>query len=137
MKIDIYSKIDNNILLHIIYKIDKEMQPRIDLTEEDKFLQVSLMKFNNGKTFIPHKHLNLDRNTSITHESWVIIKGKVKAILYDIDDTVIHEEILEAGDCSITFVGAHNYLFMEDDSLIYEFKNGPYMGPDLDRKRLS
>ena len=136
MRIDIYSKIDKNILLHTIYKFDKDMPSRIDITEGDKFLQVSVMKFNNGKTFIPHKHIPLDRGTNITHESWVIIKGKVKAILYDMDDTVIHEEVLEVGDCSISFSGAHNYLFMEDDSLIYEYKNGPYLGPELDRKRL-
>ena len=56
------------------------------------------------------------------------MQGKLKATLYDIDNEIIAEPILEAGDCTITFHGGHNYLALEDDTLVYEFKTCPYFG---------
>ena len=86
-----------------------------------------------GQTFRPHKHIRIDRKTTITQESWVIINGSVKTILYDLDDTIIAEEILNIGDISITFRGGHNYIILENDTLVYEYKTGPYMGQKLDK----
>jgi len=37
------------------------------------------------------------------------------------------------GDCSITFCGGHNYMCLEDDTLIYEAKTGPYLGVEKDK----
>ena len=88
---------------------------------------------DNGKTFRPHKHITQHRQTDITQESWIVIQGRVKAILYDIDDTIIREPILEVGDCSMTFRGGHNYLCLEDDSIVYEYKTGPYTGQENDK----
>ena len=91
------------------------------------------MKMSEGRTFRPHKHIGMDRKTTITQESWVIINGSVKAILYDLDDTIIAEEILNIGDISITFRGGHNYEILDDDTLVYEYKTGPYKGQKLDK----
>ena len=62
------------------------------------------------------------------------MQGNLKATLYDIDNEIIAEPILEAGDCTITFHGGHNYLALEDDTLVYEFKTGPYFGQKKDKK---
>ena len=88
-----------------------------------------------GKTFRPHKHIyKACPDSSIAQESWVVIKGRVKAILYDIDDTIIAEEIIEPGDCSITFEGGHNYEILEEETVVYEYKTGPYQGQKLDKE---
>ena len=84
------------------------------------------------KKFKPHKHRFLERTTTRTQECWIIIQGKIKATYYDIDDKIITEKILEPGDCSITYNGAHNIDILEDNTLMYEIKNGPYMGNDRD-----
>ena len=91
------------------------------------------MKMSEGRTFRPHKHIGMDRKTTITQESWIIIKGSVKVILYDLDDTIISEGILNIGDISITFRGGHNYKILENDTLVYEYKTCPYMGQKLDK----
>ena len=62
-----------------------------------------------------------------------LIDDKYKTILYDLDDTIIAEEILNIGDISITFRGGHNYKILENDTLVYEYKTGPYMGQKLDK----
>ena len=62
-----------------------------------------------------------------------MIEGKVKVILYDIDDTIIHEDVIFPGDCSITFKGGHNYEILEDDTIVYEYKTGPYQGIEMDK----
>ena len=49
----------------------------------------------------------------------------------------ITKEILEQGDCSITFRGGHNYLCIEDDSIVYEYKTGPYKGVENDKEFLN
>lgn len=130
---NIYSKVDPKLLLHIINKQSMISAKRTDLVHSTEFLQVGCFTLNNGKTFKPHKHIPINRNTTITQESWVIIRGKIKAILYDIDDTIIHEEILESGDCSITLKGGHNYECLEDDTVVYEYKTGPYNGQEADK----
>ena len=135
----IFSKIEPNILLHIICKkndlaiLNKAEDGRTDIAPENEFLQVAAMKMSEGQTFRPHKHIRIDRKTTITQESWVIINGSVKTILYDLDDTIIAEEILNIGDISITFRGGHNYIILENDTLVYEYKTGPYKGQQNDK----
>jgi hypothetical protein len=101
----IYSKIYPNKLLHIINR-SYEFEGRKEIIHADNFLQCATLKMEKGKTFPPHKHITKDRHypEQIAQESWVVIKGKVKCKLYDLDDTIIAEPILEAGDASFTHI---------------------------------
>lgn len=130
----IYSKVSPDTLLHMIIKKEDFINEREDVIDSNNSLQLSLLKLNNGKTFKPHKHINMVKQTNITQESWVVINGKVKAILYDLDDKIITEEILDSGDASITLFGGHNYLILEDDTIVYEYKTGPYLGQKYDKE---
>ena len=89
------------------------------------------MKIN--QTFKPHKHIIYEKTINITQESWIVIKGKVKIILYDLNDKIIHTDVLNPGDCSITFYGGHNYEALEEGSIVYEYKTGPYLGQEYDK----
>ena len=130
----IYSKIEENKLLHIINRLD-EIEGRHEVVPEDNFIQCATLKMANGKTFPPHKHITKDRHypEQIAQESWVVIKGSVKCVFYDIDDTIIATPILEAGDASFTLYGGHTYEILEDDTIVYEYKTGPYEGQKLDK----
>jgi len=129
----IYSRLHENMLLHIIHKVTDFDSQRENLVNDEEPLQVSTLRLPKDKTFRPHKHIFNEKTTTMTQESWVVIKGKVKAILYDIDDQIIAEEILEPGDISITLKGGHNYYILEDDTLVYEYKTGPYLGQEKDK----
>ena len=131
----IYSKIDPNKLLHIIVR-KKEITPgRQDIVPENNFIQCSILNMEKGKTFKPHKHIWKERTRNvIAQESWIVIQGSVKCIFYDIDDQILATPILYPGDASFTLEGGHNYEILENDTLVYEYKTGPYEGQQLDKQ---
>ena len=130
----IYSNVEDNKLLHMVVRKEEIQSERVNVIEDEEYLQLATMRLQKGKTFKPHKHILCPKETQIAQESWVVITGKVKAILYDLDDSIISEEILNAGDCSITLYGGHTYEIMEDDTLVYEYKTGPYLGVEFDKE---
>lgn len=132
----IYSKIEPGKLLHFVnryYDIEGE---RHNLVDDDGFIQCAAMKLTKGKTFKPHKHFERERlePAYIPQESWIIFKGSVKCTFYDLDDTIIAEPILRAGDASFTLYGGHTYTILEDDTIVYEYKTGPYDGIENDKR---
>jgi len=129
----IFSKLENNVLLHIIYRKEDIVSFRDNITPEEEYLQVASIKMQNGRTFKAHKHIHQERYTDIAQESWVVIDGKIRAILYDLDDTIIATRTLNEGDCSITFRGGHNYECLKDNTIVYEYKTGPYQGVEKDK----
>ena len=130
----IYSKVEPTTLLHIINRLN-EIDGRTDIAPENQFLQLATLKMEKGKTFKPHKHIwKSGEEKCIAQESWVVIKGSVECIFYDLDDKVISTPILYPGDCSMTFQGGHNYEILEEDTVVYEYKTGPYKGVENDKE---
>ena len=130
----IFSKIEPGLLLHQVFRYNQISNEREDIVPENEFLQLAILKMQKGKTFKPHKHIIKEKTTNIAQESWVVIKGSVKCFFYDIDDTIVEEIILEENDLSMTFRGGHNYEILENDTIVYEFKTGPYLGIEFDKK---
>jgi cupin fold WbuC family metalloprotein len=130
----IYSKIDPNKLLHVIVRKEDLTPGRVEVVPEDHFIQCALLNMEKGKTFKPHKHIWKERTRSvIAQESWIVIQGSVKCIFYDTDDQIVATPILYPGDASFTLEGGHNYEILEDNTLVYEYKTGPYEGQALDK----
>ena len=129
----IYSKVEQGKLLHIINRLS-DFEGRKDIVPPDNFIQCATLKMEKGKTFPPHKHIIKSRTypEQIAQESWVVIKGRVKCVFYDIDDTIIATPVLCAGDASFTLYGGHTYEMLED-SIVYEMKTGFYEGQKLDK----
>ena len=136
----IYSKLETDKLLHVVHRIENAADvSRNDLIESNNFIQCSLLKLKKNSTFRPHKHIFKKRKyeNQIAQESWVVISGKVKCYLYDIDnETVLETPILNPGDASFTLEGAHTYEILENNTVVYEFKTGPYEGQKLDKVML-
>ena len=121
-------------LLHMIYYKDDLETKREDVAPEEQFIQVSALQLEEGSTFRPHKHIwkEITRNV-IAQESWIVVQGKVKCTFYDLDNEILVEPILGPGDASFTLEGGHTYTILEDDTLVYEYKTGPYEGQKLDK----
>ena len=130
----IYSKVETEKLLHVINRFD-DINGRTEVIPENNFIQCATLKMEKDKTFPPHKHITKDRHykEQIAQESWVVIKGSVKCILFDIDDQIIATPILYPGDASFTLYGGHTYEILEEDTIVYEYKTGPYEGQSLDK----
>jgi cupin fold WbuC family metalloprotein len=131
----IFSAVDPTKLLHIVVRKEEMLKGRKDIVSDDNFIQCSMLNLDNGHTFKPHSHIWKERTRNvIAQESWVIIQGSVRCTFYDLDDTLIEEVILQQGDASFTLEGGHNYLILEDDTLVYEYKTGPYEGQEYDKR---
>jgi len=130
----IYSKVNPDLLLHVVNRFE-DIVGRNNIIPENNFIQCSTLKMKNGKTFQPHKHIKKERTykEQIAQESWIVVKGKVRCVLYDIDDSIIATPVLNAGDASFTLYGGHTYEILEDDTIVYEYKTGPYEGQKLDK----
>lgn len=144
----IYSKTNPHILLHICYSPHKDAFNsdatvvskdiiRQDLVPEDQFLQLAHITIKTkGHRFRPHRHIPKFPKYGdqiIPQESWVVLSGKIKVIFYDFDNTIIHEEILNPGDVSITLQGGHTYECLEANTQVLEYKTGPYLGIEKDK----
>ena len=130
----IYSRIDSDKLLHIIQRF-YEIEGRTDVAPANEFLQLATLRMEKGKTFRPHQHIwkPCQNAQVIAQESWVVIKGSVKCHLYDTNGELLREEVIRQGDCSMTFEGGHTYTILEDDTVVYEYKTGPYEGQVNDK----
>lgn len=129
-----YSKVNPEKLLHIVVR-KKDLTPgRVEVVPEDHFIQCALLNMEKGKTFRPHRHIFKERNRNvIAQESWIVVQGKVKCTFYDLDNSILVEPILEPGDASFTLEGGHTYNILENNTLVYEYKTGPYEGQALDK----
>jgi len=129
----IFSKINTNIILFSLLKFNEIKNKRTDISPNNEYLQVSGRHLQKNFCVSPHKHNKLERKTDLTQEAWIILKGKVKAKFYDLDDKFIIEEYLSSGDCIVIFRGGHSLEVLEDDTIFFEFKNGPYFGVESDK----
>jgi len=137
----IYSKVEPDRLLHIVHReesfFDIGEGHRRDVVGEKEFIQLSALNMDEGHTFRPHQHIwKPGEEQCIAQESWVVINGSVECSFYDTDGTLLNKPILNRGDCSVTLGGGHTYLILEDCTLVYEFKTGPYKGIENDKEFL-
>ncbi len=131
--IKIFSKL-NDDLLHIFIK-KKLVKSKEHLIAPNNFLQLATITLDKNDSFVPHQHLwkEVKYKQFIAQEAWVIIEGSAKVDYYDTDGAYISSHILHKGDCTVTLKGGHNYTSLEDNTLVYEFKTGPYDGISKDK----
>ena len=130
-----YSNCEPGKLLHLINRFD-EIDGRTDIAPEDQFIQAATIKFpQGGKKFRTHQHIwkPAPREQVIAQESWIVVQGSVRVFMYDTDQLFLQDEVIKKGDCSMTFEGGHTYEILEDDTIVYEYKTGPYMGVENDK----
>tara|TARA_B100000427_G_scaffold328277_1_gene340990 strand:+ start:1786 stop:2202 length:417 start_codon:yes stop_codon:yes gene_type:complete len=133
MTTKIYSKVEPDKIILSMMRFNEIKDVRNNISPDEEFIQASGRILNSDFKVKAHKHKVQMRKSSLTQEAWVVIKGKIKAKFYDLDDKVIFETILKAGDCISIFRGGHSLEVLEDKTIFYEFKNGPYNGLEKDK----
>ena len=131
------SKINKKPLFLIKKYFKKKIRKtREDLTDKNKFLQVSLLNLKKDMNFSPHVHLRHVKKTYISSEAWIVISGKLRVIFYDLDKSKVYEDVLKRGDISILFEGGHVFKPLTKNTIIFEIKNGPYLGPIKEKENI-
>lgn len=132
----IYSKVKKEKIIASIIKLKDIGEYRTDISPESEYIQVSARSIKKGIKVPAHIHLPIDRRTDITQETWIIISGKIEFELFDLDNSFICLGIIEAGDSLTLYRGGHSLKIIEENTIMYEIKNGPYFGIDSDKKLL-
>ncbi len=124
----IFSRVEPDKILLSLLRFNEITDIRNDISPDEEFLQVSGRKLKSDFKVKAHKHIIQKRETNLTQEAWVVFKGKIKAKFFDLDDSLIFETILTDGDCICIFRGGHSLEVIDNNTIFYEFKNGPYNG---------
>jgi len=103
---------------------------------EGDFQQVGTWGYGQGKTLLAHSHNEVARQVPWTQEVLYIRAGRVRAEVFDAQDFKVAELSAGAGDILVLLRGGHGYEILEDGTQVLEIKNGPYLGADVDRRRL-
>ena len=130
----IYSKIKANKIIASIIKLKDIGDYRTDVSPESEYIQVSARSIEKGVKVPAHMHLPIERKTNITQETWIIISGKIELELFDLDNSFICKEIIEAGGSATLYRGGHSLKVIEEKTIMYEIKTGPYFGVESDKK---
>ena len=132
-----FSKREENKLIFSILRLREITEKRVDLSPDEEYMQVCGRILKQGFKVAPHRHMNTKRETNLTQESWIILRGKVKASFYDLDDSFLCDRIIEKGDVVVFYRGGHGLEVLEEGTVFYEFKNGPYFGIEKDKERIT
>ncbi len=130
----IYSKVEPGRLLHVICDTNEPLENRADLSEPQQWLQVSVMNLPPAKKVGPHIH-NARAEAAptipgITQECWIVLRGEIKAGLFDLDRSPLGQHALLPGQILVTFNGGHSLECGSAGARLIECKNGPYLGRD-------
>ena len=96
------------------------------LTSPKDALQLLSQKRAKGHIVVPHRHIPKKRTTRLLQEGLVVIKGKLRVDLYDEQKNCFRRFLVRTSEAVVLLGVAHAIHFLED-SLVYEFKNGPFI----------
>jgi hypothetical protein len=108
-------------------------ESRTNLTDPDKIIQSSLIKMIKFQSVSKHEHFPIERHTKGTGEGWLILQGSFEAEIFDIDRVSLGKYFLKKFDMLIMFNGGHSLRATKKNSIMFEFKNGPFGGSDSDK----
>lgn len=105
-------------------------------TDDDKFVQVASWKYNKHHETKPHSHRISERISNITQEFVYVKKGSMETTIYNEKNEIIATKILKEGMAILIFIGGHKYKILEDNTEVFEVKNGPYLGLEKDKREI-
>lgn len=105
-------------------------------SQDEDFIQVGIWGYGAGKELKAHIHNEVKREVLWTQEVLFVRSGKLRANIFDTSERKVCELEVNVGDVIILLRGGHGYDILEAGTQVLEIKNGPYVGPDRDRRRL-
>ncbi len=127
-------KKDNEVLARLV-KAEDWNEGLGFYSNDEEVIQVGTWQYNSGKELMKHIHNEVDRTITRTNEVLYVVSGKVKAFIYDLEEILVEELMVDTGDTLILLDCGHGYEIMADNTKVIEIKNGPYLGAETDRRR--
>lgn len=105
-------------------------------SQDEDYIQVGVWGYSVGKELKAHIHNEVSRKSQWTQEVLFVRTGKIRAFIFNTNDVKVAEIDVCTGDIIILLRGGHGYSIIEDDTQVLEVKNGPYLGAEVDRRRI-
>ena len=107
-------------------------------SEPEQTLQLGSFVRKQGFKVKAHKHINLRTPATVysTQEVLIVIRGRIQVAVYDCDDSLVWVGNIGEGEAVHLIDGGHAVEVLENGTVFYEVKQGPYMGAD-DKVQLS
>ena len=102
-------------------------------SDDSEFVQVGTWCLDNGRVTHPHKHNAFDRNAKITQEAVMCVQGSFTYVLLDAEGRQLASSCIECGDIVVSLAGGHIYQGLSQETRVLEFKNGPFLGVQVDK----
>jgi len=105
-------------------------------SKDEEYVQFGTWGYNKDKNLLAHIHNEVKREVLWTQEVIYVRRGKIRAHIYNSKEVKIRDIDVNEGDIIVLLRGGHGYTVLEDGTQVLEVKNGPYVGPDRDRRRI-
>lgn len=120
----------------LAYKVGRALGPGLQAYSKDPdFVQALSWNYGRGKRLQNHVHKVVGREALRTQEAVVVVRGRLRADLFDEARRPAGQTVVEAGECLVVLAGGHGYEILEDDTHAFEIKNGPYLGLEADKEK--
>jgi len=112
-------------------------RPGLSFFSDDlDFIQVGTWGYDSGKKLASHMHNEVTRESHRTQEVVFVRRGKIRAVVLGSTGCQLAAFDLSPGDLLLLLGGGHGYEILHNGTEVLEIKNGPYLGPDVDRRRI-
>lgn len=128
--------IDDNLILAEIIRSDDWGEGLNFATSDKDFEQVGFWNYKNGYKLNPHIHLESPRQILKTQEVIFVKEGCLRADIFSQSEKFIKSIELKTGDTAIFLEGGHGYEILQDNTKVLEIKNGPYLDPEKDKRKI-
>lgn len=105
-------------------------------SQDSEFIQFGTWGYSKDKNLLAHIHNEVKREVQWTQEVIYVRQGKIRAHIFNSKEQKITDIDVNEGDIIVLLRGGHGYTVVEDGTQVLEVKNGPYVGPDKDRRRI-
>ena len=120
----------------LAYKMPADPDPGLSAYSDDgDFIQALHWRYDAGKKLQSHEHLHVPRTAAHTQEVIVVLRGRVRATVYDAARNAVATVEIGPGEAMALLRHGHGYEILENDTRVLELKNGPYPGAEVDRVR--
>ena len=128
--------VKNGVLYAIFDQIETTKPGSTWYGSPDEFIQVSKVRQIEGKQYDAHRHKVHERIVKQTQEVIIVIRGSLKAFIYDDSGEMLQDVLLSPHDILILYRGYHFLVVREDDTVFYEIKSGQFMSVEKDKEYL-
>lgn len=113
----------------LAYIVDPNWRPDKTefLTPDDFTQQIGMIVYGAGQHIVPHVHIPVERRISGTTECVIVRQGLCEIDIYNSDCELITTRSLAKGAIILLLSGGHGFRMIED-TVLFEVKQGPYVG---------